>query len=271
MKNHRDINSIKIDRANHSKFSFQIWGILLLTSLVASLATIPYASALLYQNSAPPISTMLAIALLDFVILSVPLTSLGLWSSSKLGLGTPVLEAILTNGRPQNYHRFRPLILMAVVLGLVGGIFIHAIDILSQPFLPSELMEVEIPSFFPALLGSFGAAVNEEIWLRLGVMSCLVWLGSKLSRRSKPTKRLVWSANLLAAFGFGMLHLPQAFTLAQESSAFLITIVLLLNGFVGVIFGWLYWRCGLLAAMIAHFSTDVIIHVIPALFVTSLK
>jgi hypothetical protein len=44
-----------------------------------------------------------------------------------------------------------------------------------------------------------------------------------------------------------------------------------LNRFCNVIFGWLYWRRGLLAAMLAHFSTDLVIHVIPALFISGIK
>ncbi len=42
---------------------------------------------------------------------------------------------------------------------------------------------------------------------------------------------------------------------------------LVLNGVGGVVFGWLYWRRGLLAAMVAHFSADVVLHVLaPLLF-----
>jgi len=37
---------------------------------------------------------------------------------------------------------------------------------------------------------------------------------------------------------------------------------LLLNGIGGMIFGWLYWKRGLLAAMMAHFSTDIVLHVV---------
>ena len=34
--------------------------------------------------------------------------------------------------------------------------------------------------------------------------------------------------------------------------------VLLDNGVAGVVFGWLYWRRGLIAAMVCHGSADVI-------------
>jgi membrane protease YdiL (CAAX protease family) len=36
---------------------------------------------------------------------------------------------------------------------------------------------------------------------------------------------------------------------------------------VGVLYGWCYWRRGLLAAMVAHFSADIVLHALPALAV----
>ena len=40
---------------------------------------------------------------------------------------------------------------------------------------------------------------------------------------------------------------------------------LLLNGVAGVAFGWLYWKRGLEMAMLAHFSADIVLHVIAPL------
>jgi hypothetical protein len=37
-----------------------------------------------------------------------------------------------------------------------------------------------------------------------------------------------------------------------------------LNGVLGVAFGRLYWKKGLESAMIAHFSADIVLHVITA-------
>lgn len=37
---------------------------------------------------------------------------------------------------------------------------------------------------------------------------------------------------------------------------------LVLNGIAGLLFGWLYWRRGLEAAVIAHFATDIVLHVL---------
>jgi len=41
-----------------------------------------------------------------------------------------------------------------------------------------------------------------------------------------------------------------------------------LNGLGGLAFGWLYWKQGLESAMIAHFSADIVLHVITPLVAT---
>ena len=268
MNNEKSSDSVAARPVNSSKFDFQVFGALLLASLIASLATIPYASALLYQDSTTPIPEMLLGGLFNFVLLTLPLASLGLWLGPKVGLGVLGIEAIQKKV-PQNYRRLQSSILPAIILGTVGGIFVRVVSVLSEPYLPEELAQIKPPGLVASLLGSFGAAINEEIWLRLGIMTCIVCLATVLINRPKPGKAIIWGANLLAAFGFGMLHLPLAAIFAQGLPLLVVILVLLLNGFVGVIFGWLYWRHGLLAAIIAHFSTNIIIHVMPALFSTT--
>ncbi|MCK7526806.1 MAG: hypothetical protein MZV64_59015 [Ignavibacteriales bacterium] len=44
-----------------------------------------------------------------------------------------------------------------------------------------------------------------------------------------------------------------------------ITRAIVLNGLAGIGFGWLYWKRGLEFAMIAHFSADIVLHVLLAL------
>ena len=38
------------------------------------------------------------------------------------------------------------------------------------------------------------------------------------------------------------------------------------NGTPGLVFGWLYWRRGLIAAMLAHFGLDLVLKVLIPLF-----
>jgi hypothetical protein len=40
---------------------------------------------------------------------------------------------------------------------------------------------------------------------------------------------------------------------------------LIMNGIAGVAFGWEYWRYGLVPAIVAHASTDVVLHMLSRL------
>jgi hypothetical protein len=120
-----------------------------------------------------------------------------------------------------------------------------------------------MPLPWQGFLAALSAGINEELWLRLGLMTFLVWLGTKLMKQERPSPRIVWIANGLTAIAFGMLHLPLAATLGPLTIVIVVR-VLLLNGIAGIVFGWLYWRRGLLAAMVAHFITDIVLHVVAA-------
>jgi membrane protease YdiL (CAAX protease family) len=70
-----------------------------------------------------------------------------------------------------------------------------------------------------------------------------------------------WIAIILISVVFGLGHLPMTAKF-QQITALVVFRAVVLNGIAGVVFGWLYWKKGLESAMIAHFSTDIILHVI---------
>ena len=72
---------------------------------------------------------------------------------------------------------------------------------------------------------------------------------------------MVWAGNLLAALLFGAIHLPQA-AMFYGLCAPIAVYTLLFNAIAGAIFGWLYWRRGLVAAMVAHGAADILIKVV---------
>jgi len=47
---------------------------------------------------------------------------------------------------------------------------------------------------------------------------------------------------------------------------FLVTTVILLNAVAALGFGYLYWKRGLESAMLAHFSADIVLHVVGPMF-----
>jgi membrane protease YdiL (CAAX protease family) len=69
-------------------------------------------------------------------------------------------------------------------------------------------------------------------------------------------------ANVLAAILFGLGHLPATHAAGLPVDTLVITRAIVLNGLLGLIFGWLYWTFGLEAAMVSHFSGDIVLHVI---------
>jgi membrane protease YdiL (CAAX protease family) len=48
----------------------------------------------------------------------------------------------------------------------------------------------------------------------------------------------------------------------MEITPLVVIRAIILNGIAGVAFGWLYWKMGLESAMLSHFFTDVVLHVI---------
>ena len=41
-----------------------------------------------------------------------------------------------------------------------------------------------------------------------------------------------------------------------------VTPIVSLNAIVGIVSGWLFWRFGIEHAMLAHFSADLVLHVV---------
>ena len=73
--------------------------------------------------------------------------------------------------------------------------------------------------------------------------------------------RLTECCGVAVLFGLG--HLPATAAMVPLTTL-VVARALVLNGLAGVVFGWLYWRRDLLAAMVAHFSADIVLHVLAA-------
>jgi membrane protease YdiL (CAAX protease family) len=96
------------------------------------------------------------------------------------------------------------------------------------------------PPAWQGLLASFYGAIPEELLTRLGLMTLLVWIGTRLTRASVPRPAVVWTAIVITALLFGAGHLPTTATVLSLTPL-LIARALVLNGIGGIVFGWLYW------------------------------
>jgi membrane protease YdiL (CAAX protease family) len=121
------------------------------------------------------------------------------------------------------------------------------------------------PAAWKGLLASFEGGITEEIELRLFAMSLFAWLGHFLRRNADgtPTSTVLWSANVIAAVLFGVGHLPLISAMAPLTTIIVLRTIVL-NGLLGIAFGYLYWKRGLESAMLSHFSADLLLHVVLA-------
>lgn len=98
--------------------------------------------------------------------------------------------------------------------------------------------------------------------LRWGLMTLLVWAAWRLLQRreSKPKFAYVAGAILVSSFIFGVGHLPVAYMILPEATLALTLYVVAVNSIFGVIAGYLYWKRGLEAAVLAHMLAHVVMH-----------
>jgi membrane protease YdiL (CAAX protease family) len=248
-------------------FPWRYAAVLMFASLVASVLVLPFTAALLIQTESGRIPAVLmpvvlAISVVVEGVLSFLMILLGLGVGRSLGLVWPPLDG--WDAGPERGRGLRSALVVATALGVVSGGLIQGLAHAMAALVNSD-HHIVLPSWWACLLASVGAGVREEVWLRLGLMTFFVWVGTKLARQPAPGAGLIWSANIIACLLFGAMHLPQAAALLGLTAP-LVAFVFLGNGVPGLIFGWLYWRKGLVAAMVSHTVADIVSKVVLPLF-----
>lgn len=155
----------------------------------------------------------------------------------------------------------------------VGGAALVALLDLAVCAPRTSGLQLAVPAAAPpawtGITSAIYGGIDEEILLRLGLMTFFVWLGSRLNKTTPPASSVLWAANILAALLFGLPHLPATAAIAPLTPV-VIARAVVLNGLEGVAFGWLYWRKGLESAVVAHFSSDLVLHTVLPLVASDL-
>jgi len=258
-------------------FNWKVFAVLLIGATLGLIAIVPYSLALqsdsavaaAAQQAAMPLWLLIALQLAPQALLFGIVIWLGLLLAGSVGLRLPILDD-LTHGRTVSVA-VRRILLISVIIGVILGLLIIALDAyVFQPALFAQLAETGLSgasavrvAAWKGLLASFYGGINEEILLRLFLMSLFVWLGGLVRRRAdgSTSLALLWIANVLAAVIFGLGHLPATAMLAPLTPLVVIRAIVL-NGIGGVGFGYLYMKHGLEAAMVSHFSADIVLHVL---------
>jgi hypothetical protein len=185
-----------------------------------------------------------------------------------MGLGAPYIEAAI-GGKPQ-----WGLLANALPVAAGIGVLCFALMFLLECYwfaahVPVALKNSEVNAkAWMRFLASFYGGLSEEILTRLFLISGLAWTLGLVWRNNNGgvADGGFWLAIILAAVLFGLGHLPttRAFTPLTP----MITIrAVMLNGIAGIAFGWLFWQYGLEVAMMAHFTADVLIHLVGPLLI----
>lgn len=199
-----------------------------------------------------PQSVPLGAVVAASVIQSGLLLALAVWAgvalSRQVGLGAPVFEAALSGNNACSGLK-RQLAPAGIVGVFVGGLLVFLTRI-APPELLALSQNIEIPVAAKLLYGG----VTEEILMRWGLMTALIWLPWRLvqKRVGPPRTSYVIGAIVAAALLFGIGHLPAAAAMGANLSPSVVAYIVVGNTVPGVLFGFLYWRYGLEAAIIAH-------------------
>lgn len=243
------------------------FGVALLLGLPGIVALVGYIYVTTPPSAVPAGLSLPLLAVVSAVnplLLLVIACLLGAYAAPRVGLRSYAIEGTGTDD--SIWQRLRQEGGLAVALGILGGVLILVLDAALLPFVAQDLPQSAIGATRPTILTVLGYApvrflyggITEELMLRFGLMSVLVFAGWRVTgrRADGPRPTVVWAAIVVAAVLFGLGHLP-ALAQAVALTPALIARTVLLNAVAGVLFGWLYWRRSLEAAMVSHASFHV--------------
>ena len=242
--------------------------ILFAASLAGGLAILPYGLRLLKSSSQGKplkmsVPKLVLLSFLQTAVLFAIIVGVGLFVAHAIGLGAPYLEAaLLGNG---SMHSAASLIEIAFPVGILAGAILLFADLLFLPYWPEPLVDTaQKTTLSENFFASFYGGINEEFLMRLFGLSILAWLFSRIwhTPAGLPTVAVFWIANVIMAILFGIGHLPALKNLLGRLSSLMVFRSLLLNAPIGLICGWLFFTYSIEAAIIAHFSADIVYHVI---------
>lgn len=174
----------------------------------------------------------------------------GVALAPKVGLRAPLFEALVGAGAPQPAPW--AVLLPGILGGVAGALLLGGLTALAPAELAAAAARFPMPLAARLLYGG----ITEELLLRWGFLSLLAWGFFRLRSGPAPTASvtpaILWVSIAISALLFGLGHLPAAEALAGKLTSSIVCFVVLGNAAFGLLAGWLFWRHGLEAAMLAH-------------------
>jgi len=215
------------------------------------LIVVPILQARMATGPAPALSlpAMVALSLIQPALLVAVGAVLGATFAPRLGFASHLAGLNVRGSLPRELP-------LAIASGLVMGAAIMAVDrlVFGSVYTGAPPRGIAVDLISGVLYGGLA----EEVMMRWGLMSLLARIGARLFDRSldAPSTRVTIASIIVVSLIFAAGHLPAAATMGPLGVA-AVARVLLLNCGAGFLFGWLFWRRSLEAAMFAHASVHV--------------
>ncbi|MCM1981560.1 CPBP family intramembrane glutamic endopeptidase [Lyngbya confervoides] len=205
---------------------------------------------LLESGSTPPVplKTLQGATAIQGVVFVLLSAQLGSVLGQKVGLSSPTIWAILSRGRIA--EAVRPQIWP----GFVGGVLGAAILLGFYLFSPPELAEAQGAASIPLVVRVLYGGITEEVLIRWGLMTLLAWVGWRIVQRGqgKPSGWIMGASIVISALLFGISHVPAAIAAMTVVPVSVMVYITVGNAMFGIVAGYLFWRYGLEAAIVAH-------------------
>lgn len=210
----------------------------------------------LYTHSVPldpaysPVQQLVVLA--SVLALAV---GMGVLLAPRVGLAAPVLTTWIAGRSPR--EALERMWLPGVAGGIAGAAWLVTLAVLW----PDTLRAVEPLYAMPLLPKLLYGSLTSELLVRWGMLACVFWGVWRLSgRQQAPSLALGWLAVVLGALLWALAHWLIAFWLLGALPDVMLLHLMLGRIVYGLMAGFLCWRFGLEAALLAHGLTDVLAH-----------
>lgn len=208
----------------------------------------------------PPMTLGLRLlSLIQPLVLLTAAVVVGVALGDRVGLRAPAAHALATGSNVST--ALRPQLRPGIVGGLAGGAAIVVVAAVWLPRLPSEFVDAAESLDVPLATRFLYGGITEEILMRWGFMTLVVWVLHKTIGRHapKPPTFVYIVAIAVSALLFGAGHLGVAALLAPQLTLSIVGYIVVANALFALVAGYLFWRFGLEAAMVAHVMAHVVL------------
>jgi Type II CAAX prenyl endopeptidase Rce1-like len=226
--------------------------VLFCLSLPGVFITIPrIIQLLLPENSKELKQRITRIAIGQTLAMILLMSYAGTILSMRTGLNDPLLESLLQG--QAGVETVQGMVL-PVLACTIGGLIVFLVLYYG---LVSSILDghsLQIMRKIRAAIGLDGCilygGVVEEILARWGLMNLIAFFAILFAGKKNPT--IIWSTIIISGILYALGQLPIYLAAGCQPGRRLIYTIILLTVWQAIVFGWIFWQYGLLAAIIAH-------------------